>query len=118
MLYAVPCLSPKARHCTILFAASPQVMRNSRDSVTSVAVTERAEILAGSVDGAVRRFDVRMGRLFTDELHHPVTCVKGADAAGGLLLFDYAYAVWGGWLATDGVRRRMLCVKGGWAGGI
>lgn len=53
-----------------------QVMRNSRDSVTSVAVTERAEILAGSVDGAVRRFDVRMGRLFTDELHHPVTCVK------------------------------------------
>lgn len=38
-----------------------------------------AEILAGSVDGAVRRFDVRMGRLFTDELHHPVTCVKGGQ---------------------------------------
>lgn len=36
------------------------------------------EILAGSVDGCVRRFDVRMGRMFTDELHHPVTCVKGA----------------------------------------
>lgn len=41
----------------------------------------RAEILAGSVDGAIRRFDVRMGRLFTDELHHPVTCVKGGWVA-------------------------------------
>ncbi|KAL4436065.1 hypothetical protein ABPG77_005513 [Micractinium sp. CCAP 211/92] len=53
-----------------------QTIRNFRDSVTSVAVTERAEILAGSVDGSVRRFDVRMGRLFTDDLHHPVTCVR------------------------------------------
>ncbi|PSC74259.1 WD repeat domain-containing 83 [Micractinium conductrix] len=53
-----------------------QTMRAFRDSVTSVALTERAEILAGSVDGSVRRFDVRMGRVFTDELHHPVTCVQ------------------------------------------
>lgn len=52
-----------------------QVLKGFRDSVTSVAATQR-EILAGSVDGCVRRFDVRMGRVFIDELHHPVTCVK------------------------------------------
>lgn len=46
------------------------------------AATSSAEILAGSVDGCVRRFDARMGRLFIDELHHPVTCIRGALPAG------------------------------------
>lgn len=45
-----------------------------RDSVTSVMVGE-TEILAGSVDGTVRRFDVRIGAVYTDELHHPVTSI-------------------------------------------
>lgn len=52
-----------------------QNMKPFRDSVTSIAVTARAEIVAGSVDGSVRRFDIRMGRLFTDNVHHPVSCV-------------------------------------------
>lgn len=45
-----------------------------QDSVTSVVVLGH-EIVAGSVDGSVRRFDIRMGRMYVDELAHPVTCV-------------------------------------------
>ncbi len=42
--------------------------------MTTVAVHE-AEIFAGSVDGTVRRFDLRMGRTYTDDVHHAVTSV-------------------------------------------
>ena len=45
-----------------------------QDSVTSVVVLGW-EITAGSVDGTVRRFDVRIGRQYIDEVHHPVTSV-------------------------------------------
>eukprot|EP00887_Chlorella_sp_A99_P003979 scaffold11.g3979.t1 len=62
-----------------------QVMKPFHDSVTSVAVTQRAEIVAGSVDGTVRRFDVRMGRVFTDEVHHPVSCVAVSRDGHALL---------------------------------
>ncbi|GAX77764.1 hypothetical protein CEUSTIGMA_g5207.t1 [Chlamydomonas eustigma] len=51
-----------------------QVMKVFQDSVTSVAVHTH-DIVAGSVDGTVRRFDIRMGRMYTDTLHHPVTSV-------------------------------------------
>lgn len=53
-----------------------QVMKDAGDSVTHVAVSPRTEILASSVDGCVRRYDVRMGRLFTDALFASVTCVS------------------------------------------
>lgn len=49
-------------------------MRSFSDSVTSVAVHE-SDIVAGSVDGTIRRFDVRMGRQYIDQLHHPITSV-------------------------------------------
>lgn len=62
-----------------------QTMRQFRDSVTSVAVTPRGDIIAGSVDGTVRRFDVRAGRAVTDLVHHPVTCVA-PGVAGDLIL--------------------------------
>jgi mitogen-activated protein kinase organizer 1 len=42
-----------------------------QDDVTSVAAVGAA-ILAASVDGCVRRFDIRMGRVYTDDLHHSV----------------------------------------------
>mmetsp|Transcript_16314 Transcript_16314/g.41484 ORF Transcript_16314/g.41484 Transcript_16314/m.41484 type:complete len:311 (-) Transcript_16314:19-951(-) len=45
-----------------------------RDSVTAVLV-DGTDILAGSVDGTVRRFDVRVGAMHTDELNHPVTSI-------------------------------------------
>ncbi|GIL53984.1 hypothetical protein Vafri_9542 [Volvox africanus] len=49
-----------------------QVLKGFQDSVTCVA-TSGASIFAGSVDGSVRRFDVRMGRATADQLHHPIT---------------------------------------------
>ena len=52
-----------------------QTMKHFRDSVTSVVVTDRGDIAAGSVDGTLRRFDVRMGKVVTDLVHHPVTCI-------------------------------------------
>lgn len=54
----------------ILGAVAPLL----QDSVTSVVV-RGWEIIAGSVDGTVRRFDIRIGRMYTDAVHHPVTSV-------------------------------------------
>ncbi|KAF8061308.1 WDR83 [Scenedesmus sp. PABB004] len=51
-----------------------QTMRDFKDDVTSVVAAGPA-ILGASVDGTVRRFDVRMGRTYTDELHHPVSAL-------------------------------------------
>ena len=39
------------------------------------SLCHRAELYGASVDGTVRRFDVRMGCAVTDDLHAPVTCV-------------------------------------------
>jgi mitogen-activated protein kinase organizer 1 len=49
-------------------------MHHVQDDVTSVAA-QGPNIWGACVDGTVRRFDIRMGRLYTDDLHHPVTCV-------------------------------------------
>lgn len=54
-------------------AAKPvQVLAEARDSVAALAVTG-AEIVAASVDGRVRAYDVRMGRVVTDVLGASVT---------------------------------------------
>lgn len=42
--------------------------------MTSVAVGGWC-IFGASVDGTVRRYDIRMGRAYADQLHHPVTSV-------------------------------------------
>lgn len=49
-----------------------QVLEGARDAVTCLAVRD-AEILAGSVDGGVRAYDLRMGRCVRDELGASVT---------------------------------------------
>jgi len=73
-----------------------QSMNPFHDSVTT-AVVGATDILACSVDGTVRRFDVRMGALYTDELHHPVTsmalshdglCVLASCMNSSLMLLD------------------------------
>lgn len=73
-----------------------QTMRQCKDDVTSVIAVGPA-ILAGSVDGTIRRFDIRMGRVYTDTLHHPVAslavshdslCVLAACLDSHLRLLD------------------------------
>ncbi|KAH3764616.1 mitogen-activated protein kinase organizer 1 [Pelomyxa schiedti] len=51
-----------------------QAMDDAKDSVTSVAVATPL-IYSSSVDGGVRCYDVRMGRLTTDQMGQPVTSV-------------------------------------------
>jgi hypothetical protein len=61
-----------------------------------VAVRDH-DILAASVDGSVRRFDIRLGRMYVDELHHPITglavshdslCILAACLDSTLRLLD------------------------------
>ncbi len=91
-----------------------QVVAPFKDSVTSLALHGSC-ILAGSVDGTVRCFDVRAGRCTSDELGAPVTvislsrdgaCVLAAlagasrlrllDREGGALLAEYGGGERGG----------------------
>ncbi|PNW72392.1 hypothetical protein CHLRE_16g675301v5 [Chlamydomonas reinhardtii] len=73
-----------------------QVIKGFQDSVTAVVASGNS-ILAASVDGTVRRFDVRTGTALTDRLHHPVTglavtadglCVLAACLDSCLRLLD------------------------------
>ena len=52
-----------------------QELSEAKDSVSSVFVTHR-EIITGSIDGNVRVYDVRAGRLSVDCVGHPVTSVR------------------------------------------
>ncbi|XP_046578150.1 WD repeat domain-containing protein 83-like [Haliotis rubra] len=51
-----------------------QVMDEAKDSVTSIQVSDH-EILTGSADGRVRRYDLRNGKLFSDYIGTSVTSV-------------------------------------------
>lgn len=73
-----------------------QTLSEFRDSVTSVTTT-RNQIIASSVDGAIRVYDIRMGELHTDELNYPVThmqlshdqkCLTAACLGGDVHLMD------------------------------
>ena len=44
-----------------------QIMDEAKDSISSVQVTDH-EILAGSLDGQVRRYDIRNGQMISDEM--------------------------------------------------
>ena len=52
-----------------------QTMEEAKDSVTSIDVADVA-IVSGSVDGSVRVYDVRMGKMKEDYLKDPVTSVS------------------------------------------
>lgn len=54
------------------------VLDQARDSVTSIHL-HRHMILAGSVDGHVRSYDIRKGSLTVDNIQHPVTSVRFTD---------------------------------------
>lgn len=49
-----------------------QILDEARDAISAVVV-RGAEIIAGSVDGRVRAYDVRMGRVVTDVIGASVT---------------------------------------------
>ena len=52
--------------------------------MTSVVVTD-FEIIASSVDGTVRSYDLRAGRLVSDHVGHPVTCISLSNDSNCLL---------------------------------
>ncbi|KAH7672875.1 WD40-repeat-containing domain-containing protein [Dioscorea alata] len=52
-----------------------QIIDTFQDSVMSVCLT-KSEIIAGSVDGTVRTFDIQIGRELVDDLKQPVNCVS------------------------------------------
>ncbi|KAK1833275.1 WD40 repeat-like protein [Podospora conica] len=62
-----------------------QVMSEAKDAVTSVICTSH-EIVAGSVDGRVRGYDVRMGRVVTDVIGASVTSLSLSPGGGETVL--------------------------------
>lgn len=52
-----------------------QILNEAKDSITSIHVSNH-EILTGSVDGRARRYDLRMGMMFSDNIGKPVSCVN------------------------------------------
>jgi mitogen-activated protein kinase organizer 1 len=75
-----------------------QVMTEFTDSVTSLLVTDHS-LIAGSVDGKLRIFDIRMGKMTTDHVCQPITsvslsndrnCILVSSTDSTLRLFDKA----------------------------
>ncbi|OWK50138.1 WD repeat domain-containing protein 83, partial [Lonchura striata] len=73
-----------------------QVLDEAKDGISSVKLSAH-EILTGSVDGRVRRYDLRAGQLCSDYLGSPVTsvcfskdgqCVLAASLDSTLRLLD------------------------------
>ncbi|KAL1138469.1 hypothetical protein AAG570_008532 [Ranatra chinensis] len=52
-----------------------QVLRDAKDSITAVQVTDH-EIVTGSLDMRIRRYDIRAGVLHIDYIGEPVTCIN------------------------------------------
>lgn len=83
------------------------VLSEARDAVSAVAIANETEIVAGSVDGRVRAYDVRNGQCTTDRLPVPVgglrltrdgkamavstldSCVRMLDRGEGKLLQSF-----------------------------
>ncbi|KND93831.1 WD repeat domain-containing protein 83 [Tolypocladium ophioglossoides CBS 100239] len=62
-----------------------QVLSDARDAITSLAI-RGPEVVAGSVDGRVRSYDVRMGRCTTDVLGASVTSLSLAKDGRAILV--------------------------------
>ena len=50
---------------TLLCLSILQVLDEAKDSVTCLQVSDH-EILTGSADGRIRRYDIRQGKLYAD----------------------------------------------------
>ncbi|PMD21618.1 WD domain-containing protein [Hyaloscypha hepaticicola] len=62
------------------------VLEEAKDSVSCVLAGEGYEILSGSVDGRVRCYDLRMGRLETDVIGVAVTSLRRTRDGKGVLV--------------------------------
>ena len=62
-----------------------QIVDDFRDAVSSVRLTAGGELVTGSFDGHVRVFDIKAGRLRSDDLGVPVTAVQMTRDGGALL---------------------------------
>ena len=51
-----------------------QIMNDGKDSISSVQVTDH-EILTGSLDGQIRRYDIRNGQMISDEMASMLICI-------------------------------------------
>jgi mitogen-activated protein kinase organizer 1 len=59
-------------------AAPIQVLKDAKDSVTAVQIVpDSGTIRSASVDGCVRTYDARYGRLIADQLPSPITGMAG-----------------------------------------
>ncbi|GHJ83712.1 hypothetical protein NliqN6_0114 [Naganishia liquefaciens] len=62
-----------------------QTLQEARDSITSISIPPSsaggAEIITGCVDGVVRSYDVRMGKLVGDTIGAPVTSVVASPTS-------------------------------------
>ncbi|RKF56878.1 WD repeat domain-containing protein 83 [Golovinomyces cichoracearum] len=61
------------------------VLNEATDSVSCVIAGD-GDIWASSVDGKIRRYDIRMGRMIVDLIGVPVTCLRATKDQRGLLL--------------------------------
>jgi mitogen-activated protein kinase organizer 1 len=62
-----------------------QVLEDAKDAVSSIQVKGH-EIVAGSVDGRVRSYDIRMGTVGVDVIGGPVTSVSRTKAGDATLV--------------------------------
>ncbi|KAI9731886.1 MAG: hypothetical protein M1834_004337 [Cirrosporium novae-zelandiae] len=62
-----------------------QVLSEAKDSISSLSIQDH-EIVSGSVDGRIRTYDLRMGRVTTDVVGAPVTSVALTKYGSGALL--------------------------------
>ena len=71
-------------------------MGDAKDSIESVCVVDH-EILTGSVDGCIRKYDIRLGSLVVDTVGYPVTsaafshdnnCILSSSLDSTIRLFD------------------------------
>ena len=66
-------------------SAPIQTLDDAKDSVSSVHIKD-SDIVTGSVDGRVRTYDLRMGRMVTDTIGPPVTNVRQSSDDNCLLV--------------------------------
>jgi mitogen-activated protein kinase organizer 1 len=62
-----------------------QTLAEAKDSITSLQIRD-ASLISGSVDGRVRTYDLRMGRLHEDTMPASVTSVQMTQAGDSILV--------------------------------